>query len=333
MSEHILLPTCTPFYCTYHYQGGPGIVVAENPTMRNWFLNECMLLSCKRRFLRGYTSPEVSMWNCNHIAMPNIRKAPMNTRFLTNYIPCLIKETLRAGWYIEFNGVDDYYVEGKSWYNEKHFPHDGLLCGFDDTDETYYIAAYDKSWIYRVFKTPQKAFYRGLSAMFEQDWYGDFLGMKVDLSAAVKLDPGKIRENVREYLSYGFSDYPPEEEGRAYGLLVHEYIRMYLARLLDGSVPYEKTDRRVFRMVWEQKNCMLERIRAVEAALGRPPDISRRFEGIVSACNRIRMLYARHLIRRSDALLRVIDEILKEITVSERILLEELIQLLEKEGF
>ncbi len=69
---------------------------------------------------------------------------------------------LENGYYVLFHGVDDYYVKGKSWYKEKHFGHDGLICGVDNETKEYIIAAYDKQWIYRTFKTPQRGFAAGV---------------------------------------------------------------------------------------------------------------------------------------------------------------------------
>ena len=44
------LPLVQPFYSTYHYQA-PGLAVAvDNPTIRNFFLNDLMLLQCETRF-------------------------------------------------------------------------------------------------------------------------------------------------------------------------------------------------------------------------------------------------------------------------------------------
>jgi len=332
MDEHILLPVCKPFYSTYHFQANAGIVAGENPTLRNWFLNECMLLSCGRQFLRGYTSPEVNLWHSSPSENPWIRLSSVNSRFFTKRIHKLIKDFLRAGWYVEFWGVDDYYVKGKSWYHERHFSHDGLICGYDDSDKTYYISAYDQNWVYRLFKTPQRCFMNGMSAMFALGVYGDLNALKAVPDAVVELSPARIKENLREYLSYSFQDYPPDVDGWAYGILVQDYIGMYLERISEGLVPYERIDRRVFRMVWEQKNCMLERIRAVETALGFSPDISGRFETVLSESNLMRMLYARYRLKRNDALIPVIGSRLREATILERTLLEEFLEKLEKEG-
>ena len=63
MRKAIELPVAEPIYCTYNYQGSAGAVIYDNPSIRNWYLNQAMSLCCSRRFLYGFTSPEVTIVN------------------------------------------------------------------------------------------------------------------------------------------------------------------------------------------------------------------------------------------------------------------------------
>lgn len=78
---------------------------------------------------------------------------------------------------------------------------------------------------------------------------------------------------------------------------------MYVGKLFDGSIPYERMDRRVFRMLWEHKKVMLERLTAAEHALGLRPAVSTKYSEIVREANAMRMLYASHHMRRRDCVL------------------------------
>ncbi len=75
----------------------------------------------------------------------------VSTEFAKGYINPIIRAMLDKGIYVAFSNVDDYYIEGKSWYKERHFSHDGLLCGYDRNDKTYCMYAYDSKWMYRKF--------------------------------------------------------------------------------------------------------------------------------------------------------------------------------------
>ena len=47
--------------------------------------------------------------------------------------------------------------------------------------------------------------------------------------------------------------FPENGEGNVRGLVVHTYLAKYLDMLYDGSISYERMDRRVFRLIWEHK--------------------------------------------------------------------------------
>ena len=61
MNKYVELPLVTPLYETYHNQGSATAIIANNPSIRNWYLNNAVNLVCNRKFLRGYTSPEVDV--------------------------------------------------------------------------------------------------------------------------------------------------------------------------------------------------------------------------------------------------------------------------------
>ena len=76
-------------------------------------------------------------------------------RFIKGYVHPIIREFINNGYYVFYWGIDDYYLEGKSFYKERHFNHDGLICGYDQNNKTYQIYAYDQKWIYRQFDVKQ----------------------------------------------------------------------------------------------------------------------------------------------------------------------------------
>ena len=55
-----------------------------------------------------------------------------------------------------------------------------------------------------------------------------------------------------------------EITGIVNGIVVYDYISIYLDKLADGSIPHERRDRRIFRLIWEHKKCMCGRIRDIE---------------------------------------------------------------------
>ena len=307
MKKIVELPLVDPIYSTYPHQAIGCAVAYSNPSIRNWYLNEKMNLKCETKFCFGYTSPYVRIDRARWWDNPYLEKTRFSLEFLKGYTNPVIRELLDHDYYVAFYGIDDYYVEGKSWYQEKHIGHSGMICGYDQEEKTFSIHGYDSRWIYRVFKTPQKAFDAGRKSMYERGEFGAICGIKPK-PEYVPLNPERICLRLREYLDSSFEKYPVVENTEALGIVVHDYIAMYVNKLFDGSVPYERMDRRVFRQIWEHKKAMLERLCKTEEALQLDCELSTAYAKLVPEANAMRMLYASHNMKRRDAVLPVINK-------------------------
>ena len=137
MNKIVELPIIEPVYSTYHNQGAASAIISSNPSIRNHFLNEIMILNCSRKFLSGFTTPEIGITSSSFLDNPYLDKKWFSSEYLNGHINAVIKYLLDSGHYVDFGGVDDYYIKGKSWYKERHFNHDGLICGYNREDKTY----------------------------------------------------------------------------------------------------------------------------------------------------------------------------------------------------
>ncbi len=307
MKRAVELPVAEPVYSTYHSQGNAGAVLTNNMSIRNWYLNQVMLLCCNRRFLYGFTTPDITVDESTDWENPYLERVVFQMKYLGRSIHPVIRSLLDHGYYVGFSRIDDYYIEGKSWYQEQHYYHDGLISGYDQESRSYSIYAYDQDWIYRSFRTPQQSFEKGRQAAFREGQYGLLYGMK-PLPDCVELNPQRICDRLREYLDSSLDKYPLYTNGLVYGTVVHDYIAMYLNKLADGSIPYERMDRRVFRLIWEHKKVMYERIRAVEEKLRFTREISAEYEALVCEANHLRMLYASHHLKQRNGVLPLIRD-------------------------
>ncbi len=328
MKRSIELPLMQPIYSTYNNQGCVGAILNHNPSIRNWFLNKVMMLRCNRQFLYGFTSPEVSVCGSGIFENPFIDKISIPMQQIGSDIHTIIRILISAGYYVLFIGVDDYYVEGKSWYHERHFSHDGLIHGYDQSEKTYSILAYDESWIYRSFKTPQKSWDMGRKAEFKKGNYGAIYALSLK-SDVIEFNPQEVCNGIKNYLDSSLDKYPLYINDLVYGIAVHDYIAMYLNKLADGSIPYERMDRRVFRQLWEHKKVMLERIIAAENALQLKHDISSSYETLVQISDTMRLLYASYHLKRRDSLLKTIQDKLIKLKQAEEILLTQMMMNME----
>ena len=324
------LPLVEPMYSTYH-NGIASAVLTNNLSIRNWYLNEVISLECDRRFLNGYTTPNIGVAGSAIANNPYIERVYIPMTFLKGCLNQIIRNLIDDGYYVYFLGIDDYYVPGKSWYKERHFRHDGTICGYNQIDKTYCIYAYDTNWIYQKFWTPQKCFNKGLEMVFKKDTYGNICAIKPKL-VEVCFSADTALKGIVKYLDSDMEKYPEDEQGHVFGIIVQEYIAKYVGKLLDGSIPYERMDRRVFRMIWEHKKVMLERIKMIEESLDLGNEISELYKTLVAEANTIRMLYASHHMKRRDSVLPVIQKKLIQLMQDERKLLEQLLDKTERKS-
>lgn len=322
MKKEKQLPIEQPMFSTYHYQGNGSAILHENMSIRNWYLNNAIMLVCSKKFLDGFTTPELSVEKSSVIDNPFIEKMFIPIKCLGESFNPVVKRFIDCGYYVSYWGIDDYYVEGKTWFNERHFLHDGLICGYDQKDCTYTLFAYDKNWVYNVFKTSQSGINRGRRAGMHECCTGEICALK-PYKDHVYVDSQYIISGVEEYLRSTINNYPLRTGGKVRGIAVHNYLLNYLDMLKEGKIPYERMDKRVFRLVWEHKKVMRERLHAVEQESNRICVFSEKYRRIVDKADKMRYLYATYSIKKKDSLLSIIANYLYEITNEEMVILSD----------
>lgn len=329
MKKRVELPLIEPLYQTYHCQGNATAVTNNNLSIRNWYLNQVMNLTCSRKFLSGFTTPEMTIVDSAWYLNPYLDKHWISTQFTKGYINAVIRELLDNDYYVVFDNVDDYYLKGKSWYKERHFSHDGLICGYNQKDKTYCVYAYDSNWIYNKFWMPQKNFNAGIIAMRKNNSFSYICGLKVKQDKII-FSPKIACQKIKEYLDSNMQKYPFDGEGNVFGIVVQKYIAEYISKLYAGDIPYERMDRRVFRLIWEHKKVMLERVEKIEQELRLDGEISNKYKKLVEEADMMRMLYASHKLKRRDSVLPTIKKKLLRLMDNEKELLTLLVEKVEK---
>ena len=325
MKKIVELPFGEPLLTTYHRHITVGICLYGNPTLINWYLNKVANISCNSRFLSGFTTPSMDIENAIFHDCSYLHKWWYPMRFAKGHINAIIRELIDDGYYVYFQGVDDYYLENKSFYKKQHFEHDGMIVGYDQENKTYSVYAYDERWVCRKFKISQKSFNQGWLALFKKGIYGNIFGIKPK-KEKIEFNPREALCAIQEYLDSSMEKYPPTSEGMIYGIAVQEYLAMYLSKLLDGSIPYERMDRRVLRLLWEHKRLMKMRIQKIEEIFSLDSEISTQYDLLEKEADRLRMLYATYSMKKRDALLMTIRTRLIQLNNKERKLLEQLIE-------
>lgn len=299
----VQLPYEYPPFANTQGAAAPTLAMLGHPTAFNQILNRGVSLGCDRRFLTGYTGcipyiPDINIYN-----LSCIEDLAIDLKFTKKYCMEIIKDMIDCGYYVFFLDIDDYYLPGKSWYGERHFPHDGIICGYDDGDGSLSIAAHTKEWVFDLFRIPQSSFIEGLNSSQEMEKTCKLVGFKVKDDMEVNLDPGQILWRLKCHVNSSLEKYPITGKEDVRGVVTYDYIGMYLKKIADGEIPHEKMDWRTLRPIWEHKKCMLRRIKALEELNSWENDLSERYVSLVDISNQIRMSYAIYHKKPRKALL------------------------------
>ena len=294
MKKSVELPIVQPIYSVYHSQGSASAVISSNPSVKNWYLNHAIILSCDNRFLYSSHSPDVSVCHSNLDSAPYLDQRSVNTLYLNGYVHPVIRAMLDDGYYVYYTVIDDYYIKGKSGYGKRHFFHDGLICGYDQNEKTYSIFAYDENDRYTVFKTPQSGFEAGRKYVKKHG--GGVVGALCAIrpwDIQYELEPETVCRNLKEYLHFKVDHFNFDYGAPVYGSAVHDYLALYLWRIIDGKIESSNLDLRAFKMIYEHKAVMLERLQVIESCLHWEPEYSKAYSEVVRDAEKLwyRCLY------------------------------------------
>ena len=120
--------------------------------------------------------------------------------------------------------------------------------------------------------------------------------------------------------------YPTSENGQVFGIVAYDYISMYINMLIAGTISYSPADWRIFRISWEHKKIMLERIEKIEEVLNLGTKYSEPYKAIVNETNKLRMQYAIYCMHNRRSVLPIIAENLLKVKEQEKYILDNLIK-------
>lgn len=330
MAKSVCLPFEVPTFATVQNSGAAELAMIGHDTAFNQVLNQCTNIRCTRNFLKGYTSPQVSIPNVEIHCYKFMERNGLNCKYIQKYCMEIIKSMLDDNMYVYYTAADDFYLPGKSWYGTRHMHHDGVICGYDDNDNTISIAAHDINWVYNLIRIPQKNFLEALNSSFAENKFGTILAYRVKENTIVQLNESEMLKFLKEYMNSDFEKYPTDIDGPVLGIVVHNYLAIYIDKLKDGSIPQDKMDWRALRPIWEHKKCMLKRIQAIEDKNGWNNELSSRYAKTVDKANRIRIMYAMYHKNSNNNLLDKIHDGLLELAQTDEELVGEFIRRLEE---
>lgn len=325
----VSLPFFVPTFAVFQNCAMPEFALSQRDSGEIPMINQYIDLACLNKFLNGYTSPWVTLPGANIENYKCFIRYIVHMTYAYEICESVIRKMLNDGMYIYFKGFDDFYIRGKSWYGIKHMKHDGIISGYDDINNTYDIIAYDIDWKFNCIKVPQSCFIESMYKAIEQEFLPYIVSGKIK-DTTFFYEPKEICSNIKKYLDSDLNKYPVNKEGKVQGIVVHDYLAMYMEKLLDGSIPHESMDWRPMRAVWEYRVYTQKRILALEQSLKLDNSISEIYQHIVDDSNNMRIMYAIYHKRKKDTLIKSIQKGLLDLKEREKNILSELVSKAEE---
>ncbi|MGC6587639.1 hypothetical protein ACPV3A_22165 [Paenibacillus sp. Dod16] len=249
--------------------------VLHNKDFEPWFFNNYIQIFSDEGFyidfdLPGYSDPRCIQWmNFTHIQRDFLVKLDLK-------IEEFIMKGIMEGYYIHLF-LDEYFIPSSEFFQERNFPHNILIHGFDSEKGIFHIAGFfgtQGKFVYNEsitqqelvdsFKSvdPQEDDLNGLILFkatpkntVHANRYANFYGFNIQFVADTIKDYLHSRQNM-DYVNANHRDV--NQSTRTFGIAVTESLERYLDLLLTGE---RKLGRRTFYTLHQHKVTMLSRIK------------------------------------------------------------------------
>ena len=213
-----------------------------------------------------------------------------------------VRRQLCEGFYVNVH-LDEFYIQEKDYYGERHFVHENLIYGFDDEKQVFYaygmagrqktvefLISYEE---FLVAYEKGKLFYFCGAGYLEQEGYYPITIYQISESAACEFSEDILFEKLSAFLN------PPENEQvegdiHIYGKNVYDWI----LQDLTGEHVRNIVDYRVVHLLHEHKCCIRSRLEYLRQR-GELSDIGQKIltemKGIINDFQKIRFQYLQQL--------------------------------------
>lgn len=308
-----------PMIITYVYEGYMlGIMEANGDAYKEWMLSNYIQLNCHENIM-SHKELFLAFYSEVAIKSPFLKSQKISWAVLRNLdldLINLFKSHIDLGWYLYFK-VDDYYIPNRHAYNKYKYLHDEMIIGYDENN--FILFGYDDKGKCSKQKIPYSQFINALnsndSSIDKNQWQDDIFFLRY-VDSDYKLNVNAINTNLYDYLMSKNSaevnnQFVNSLNDTVYGLRVYDKVIEYLNVLYDqGNIFYggENIDNRIFRIIMEHKNVMLERIKVLNSKFGGLDDIYQQYENINRKAQYVHMLAIKYQLKSNKKyLIELID--------------------------
>ncbi len=236
-----------------------------------------------------------------------------------------IKNNIEKEYYLYFQ-VDWYYIPNRTPYNKEHFLHDLMVHGYDNTRQIYYVSGYDIEGTYResevTFDAFEQAFKNNLVDKIEESWADRIFLFQYDDKAEYKFNYELVKLQIKDYLNSEnsfekYNRFIDFDYSRERGINVYDIISKYLSLVKKGDFKlygfYESLDQRVFKICYEHKNIMLQRLNYINENIKPVNDILEEYKKVHALTEQCYFMCIKYNITKKIATLDNLTEKVNEI--------------------
>ncbi|MEK4998147.1 hypothetical protein [Paenibacillus sp. FSL H7-0918] len=266
-----------------------------------------------------FLSPEQSLGHFPYLNFKEIRLGPECVA-VKQILDCLAEKE-----YVEVS-LDEFYIEGKHYFNKVHFERNFMIYGYDDLSHTFSIAGSDYDKIFEFHELPADQIISSLRAhAFERH---SIRSVRLNEADKMHFEPTTLIASLGDYY---YSRQPktmvtcPETDGGScWGMKVYGALLDYLDRLARNEIFYCV---RPFHLLWEHKKCMVNRLGYLSQCGYNLSDfIMKGYEDIYETTLILRNILVKYHLEPDLNLLRIAARTVESIDEQERALLSALLK-------
>lgn len=319
MLDNIELPVKKAWYNSLNWQASAGVVANNSIYCDNWYFTNSINICCEKQFLNEFKlySPRLIVDNTHPWSIPIINIYEFPKKFLKYSINEVISSVLESGYYLYFNGFDDYYIENKQGFNSYHNSHDGMIVGINNVKRKYSIFAYDLNNKLRCFQTSQSAFEKSFKSHPDE---GVFLALKNN-DTKYNYDFSIFTKNLKSYFLSEQTDAYKSPNEFVFGIDATNRVAEYVKSFYEQNIPFDLFDLRNFLSISENKNCIYHSLLNAQEQGLLSCELSEKYCDIYKQSEITRMLSIKaKLLNNNDTMKILYESILKLIDMEKELL-------------
>lgn len=263
--------------------------------------------------------------------------------FSSETLPSFWRERIDQGNYLLLHMIDEYYMPYTKFYRKRHYIHDTYIYGYEE--EFFLIMAYSEGKL-KELKVSSTNIVQSIFSAKEYKSEVYFCSLRPNKSITVTVDYQQIKRNIYIYLGcdnfpientkqcinmFNVAYVPPKyEEGYVYGNSIYDILINCLLKIVVSNANAIQIDIRPFRLLWEHKCIICEKIKQIITRYSLSIDILLPFEDLISLANQIFMLSIKYSVVMQKKIVKRMIDYIKELKKNEEMLLYDFLTLWEK---